>query len=342
MIKDIVKAVVPKSVRWRVKLAAWKMLKNTFETFGYTIARRKDYYSPLSAAADLKATAPRWNHPSLLKGVDYDLGKMESRFSGLISKYFKEFSTLPPYEKLKDHGYGPGFTAVDGMTLYMMMREIKPKRYIEVGSGLSTYYCSLAAKKNASEGHPVQITCVEPYPYAKLQEIPGIEITAKEVQDVDLSLFQQLEENDIFFIDSSHMVKVDGDVPFLLLEVLPSLKSGVMVHVHDVPFPYNIPFPADEWIFKQIWPMLWNEAMMLQAFLCYNNKFKVELSTPLIRYFDESFLKKNVPIYESLEQNPQTFSSMWLQRVAGLLFFVQQAIPYEGDLGWLQMLCLEG
>jgi hypothetical protein len=129
-------------------------------------------------------------------------------------------------------------------------------------------------------------------------------------------VFQQLEQNDIFFIDSSHMIKVDGDVPFLLLEVLPVLKVGVWIHVHDVPFPYNIPFPPEEWIFKQIWPMLWNEAMMLQAFLCFNDKFTIELSTPLIRYFDEPFMQKNVPIYETLKQNPLTFSSMWLKRIA--------------------------
>jgi len=195
-----------------------------------------------------------------------------------------------------------------------MIRYLKPKRYIEVGSGLSTYYCSLAAEKNASEGYPLQITCIEPFPYEKLYSIPGIQIIAKEVQDVELSLFEQLESNDVLFIDSTHIVKVDSDVPFLYLEVLPILKVGVTIHVHDIPFPYNVPYPAEDWIFKQLWPMLWNEAMLLQAFLLYNNSFTIELSTPMIRYFDEQFLKKNIPIYQSIAQNPQYFSSIWLKR----------------------------
>ena len=147
--------------------------------------------------------------------MDYNIEKMEARLSNLISNYLSEFSALPPFEQLEEVGYGVGFIALDALTLYMMIRYIKPKRYIEVGSGLSTYYCSLAAEKNASEGYPLQITCIEPFPYEKLYSIPGIQIIAKEVQDVELSLFEQLEPNDIFFIDSSHMVKVDSDVPFL-------------------------------------------------------------------------------------------------------------------------------
>ena len=152
------------------------------------------------------------------------------------------------------------------------------------------------------------------YPSEKLYSITGIEIMAKEVQDVDLSLFDQLESNDVFFIDSSHMAKVGSDVPFHFLEVLPVLKVGVAIHIHDISFPFNFPYPAEELIFKPIWPMLWNEAMFLQAFLMFNDKFTIELSTPMIRYFDEPFLKKNIPIYQSLTQNPQFFSSMWLKR----------------------------
>ena len=314
ILKNIIRTIVPKSVRWEIKKANWRFLRKTLEAFGYTIALRKDYYSPLSSVSDLKATLSRWNRPSALKGVDYNIEKMEARLSMVIPKYLSEFSALPPFEELEKVGYGVGYIALDALTLYSMVRHIKPKRYIEVGSGLSTYYCSLAAEKNASEGYPLQITCIEPFPYEKLYSIPGIEIIAKEVQDVELSLFEQLEPNDILFIDSSHIVKVDSDVPFLFLEVLPVLKVGVLIHVHDVPFPYNVPYPAQKWIFEQPWPMLWNETMILQAFLLFNKSFTIELSTPMIRYFDEPFLKKTIPIYESLIQYPGPFSSIWLKR----------------------------
>ena len=236
--------------------------------------------------------------------------------SELLSRYLDEFSEIPPYEELRKMGFGPGYTAVDALTLYMMIRHIKPKRYVEVGSGLSTYYCSLAAARNTSEGHPLVITCIEPYPYDKLSTIPGIQIIAKKVQEVEISVFQELQRDDIFFIDSSHVLKIDGDVPFLYLEVLPALNVGVVIHVHDVPFPYNIPYPPQLWVFGRKWPMLWNEAMVVQAFLCFNSDFRIVMSTPLIRHADEAFLMTRIPFYESIDQNPNTFSSLWLRRMS--------------------------
>ena len=146
--------------------------------------------------------------------------------------------------------------------------------------------------------------------------MPRINIIQKEAQDVELPVFEELQANDILFIDSSHAVKIDGEVPYLFLEVLPSLNVGVNVHVHDVSFPYNIPFPASELVFSQPWPMLWNEAMILQAFLCYNRNFSIELSTPLIRFHDEDFLRKTIPLNESVDKDWKTFCSLWMRRVS--------------------------
>lgn len=123
----------------------------------------------------------------------------------LLACYLDEFLTYPTYAQVQEMGFGPGYTAIDALTLYMMIRHLKPQRYIEVGSGVSTYYCSLAAQRNMDEGHPLQIACIEPYPFEKLSAIPGIRVLPKEVQDADISLFQQLQENDVFFIDSSHI-----------------------------------------------------------------------------------------------------------------------------------------
>jgi predicted O-methyltransferase YrrM len=283
---------------------------------GYTVALKADYYSPLVTASDLKPTFERWFRPSALKGIAYNLDQMQNAMSDLLSRYLREFSEIRPYEQLQREGFGPGYTAVDALTLYMMLRDLKPRRYIEVGSGLSTYYCSLAAAKNASEGHPLRITCIEPHPFEKLHTIPSIHVIPKQVQDVELSLFHELQKDDVLFIDSSHILKIDGDVPFLYLEVLPTLSVGVVVHIHDVPFPYNVPYPPQLWVFGQEWPMLWNEAMVVQAFLSFNDSFRIIMSAPLIRYFDEDFLKRSIPIYESTEQNPNTFSSLWLKRVS--------------------------
>ena len=82
---------------------------------------------------------------------------------------------------------------------------------------------------------------------------------------------------DIGTLEKSNPVKING------------LAVGTVVHVHDVPFPFNVPYPPQQWIFGQPWPMLWNEAMFVQAFLCFNTSFRISLSTPLIRHHDEAF-----------------------------------------------------
>lgn len=283
---------------------------------GYQVVRTGDYYSPLPSVSQLRTNLQRWNRPSSLAGVRYDLDEMKVILGQLLARYLKEFLAYPAYAEIARMGFGPGYTAFDALTLYMMIRHLKPRRYIEVGSGISTYYCGLAAQRNESEGSPLQMTCIEPYPYEKLSTIPGIRVVPRKVEEVDFGEFQQLEENDVLFIDSSHVLRIDGDVPFLFLEVLPSLSRGVVTHVHDIPYPYNFPYPPEHWIFGRDWPLFWNEAMVLQAFLAFNTSFKILLSTPLIRYFDEPFLKQNIPIYESLEQNPNTFSSIWLKRMS--------------------------
>jgi hypothetical protein len=311
----VVASIISKSLS-NPKRAVILGFRKALEFGGFTVARIDDYYSPLPSSFRLRANAQRWNRPSALRGVEYDIEKMKREFVDLLSHYLDEFLALPPYAELQKAGFGPGYTAVDALTLYLTVRHLKPQRYIEVGSGLSTYYCSLAAERNAQEGHPLEITCIEPYPFDKLKTISGIELVTKEVQDVDPSVFKRLGENDILFIDSSHVLKVDGDVSFLFLEIFPLLNVGVSIHVHDVPFPYNVPFPAKLWMFWQNWPMFWNEAMVLQAFLCFNEKFKITMSTPIIRHFDEAFLKAIIPKYETIDQNPNTFSSIWLKRVS--------------------------
>jgi hypothetical protein len=295
---------------------AFLPFRNIIEMAGYNIARKNDYYSPLPIVSELRKNINRWYKPSNLIGIEYNLIEFKKSLLKMIANYLHEFSKIPNYHEIQKKGFGPGFTALDALTLYMMIRDRKPKNYVEVGSGVSTYYCSLAADKNEKEGFPLRITCIEPHPYDKLFTIPGIEISSTEVQNLDCSFFQnRLNNNDILFIDSSHILKIDGDVQFLILEVLPSLKKGVLIHIHDIPFPYNFPYPPELWIFDRSWPFFWNEAMILQSFLCFNNKFKIIMSLPLIRYFEEKFLQENISIYESVEQNPNTFSSIWLQKI---------------------------
>jgi hypothetical protein len=281
---------------------------------GYNIVRLNDYYSPLPVLSDLKKNISRWNRPSSLAGVRYNLPRSKTIFREMMATYFDEFNRLPAYRDISNKGFGPGYTEIDALTLYLMLRQHKPRRYLEVGSGVSTYYCSLAAAQNEKEGYPLRVECLEPYPYDQLYTIPGIHVQVTEAQNTELALFQTLEADDVLFIDSSHVVKIDGDVSYLYLEVLPSLKPGVLVHIHDVPFPYNIPYPATHWIMERAWPMYWTEAMLLQAFLCFNERFEIILSLPMLRHFDEAFLRRQIPDYQPIKENPNTFSSLWLRK----------------------------
>ncbi|MFZ1085833.1 MAG: class I SAM-dependent methyltransferase [Terracidiphilus sp.] len=262
----------------------------------------------------------RWNRPSAMAGVSFNVDQYKSRLSKLFHNYEDELRALPSYEEIKTLGFGPGYTELDALVLYMQIRETKPRRYLEVGCGVSTYYTTLAAARNSKEGHSLAMQCIEPYPFDRLKSLTSIDIVQSEVQDVEVELFTQLSENDILFIDSSHVLNIDGDIPFLFLEVLPRLRKGVLIHVHDISFPYNIPYPAEYWVLGRherapYWPMYWNEAMVLQAFLAFNSAFEIEMSTPLIRHYDEPFLASTVPNYKPVQKEPNAFSSIWIRKI---------------------------
>ena len=158
------------------------------------------------------------------------------------------------------------FDAIDALTLYCMLRHYKPKTVIEVGSGFSTRISTKALHKNGNG----KLICIEPYPneelHKRLNEI--LTLIKEKVEKLDLQLFTDLKANDVLFIDSSHIVKIGGDVNYLFLELIPSLRPGVLILVHDIFFPVEYP---REWIIDRL--NFWTEQYLLQAFLCFNEKF---------------------------------------------------------------------
>ncbi len=286
-----------------------------FGLVGLNVVKKADYYSTLPVLSELRATQPRWNRPSRLAGLDIDVEAMKVRLGALAERWEDEFREhAGDYTRNQQQGFGPGYPSFDARTLYFMLREHRPAAYLEVGSGLSTYYATLAAERNAEAAHPMTITCVEPYPFPALRTLSNFELIEGFVQDVDVSRFAALESGDVLFIDSSHALKIDSDVAYLFLEVLPSLKPGVFVHIHDVPFPFNVPYPAATWLFGERWPLYWNEAMVVQTFLAFNTAFEILLSTPLIRHTDEAFLQARFADYVPVAKDPNPPSSLWLCR----------------------------
>jgi hypothetical protein len=162
------------------------------------------------------------------------------------------------------------FSWLDSRALFVLLRQWRPRRLIEVGSGFSTL---LSADVNHRFLDSVaEITCIEPYPRAFLrQSIPGLtRVIEDKVQNVPLAEFTNLQAGDILFIDSSHVAKTGSDVNFLYFEVLPRLAAGVRVHIHDIFLPHDYP---REWVIDE--NRSWNEQYLLRALLMHSNAFRV-------------------------------------------------------------------
>ena len=157
------------------------------------------------------------------------------------------------------------FEAVDAEVYHSLIRHYRPRQVLEIGSGNSTVVALRAAAMNRHEGAETLVTCIEPYPEPGLRRsLQGAgKLIERPVQEVGFEVFEDLSRNDILFIDSSHVAKFGSDVVFEYLEVLPRLKPGVLVHVHDIFIPFDYP---RKWIVDE--HKFWNEQYLLQAFLC--------------------------------------------------------------------------
>ncbi|NEQ32952.1 MAG: class I SAM-dependent methyltransferase, partial [Leptolyngbya sp. SIO4C5] len=169
-----------------------------------------------------------------LQGIDWNiLGQLKMLGSFTFSQ---ELLSLPKTKPgaLEFHLNNGAFESGDAEYWYQIIRAIKPNRIFEVGSGNSTLMAVKAINKNHEEdpNYKCNHCCIEPYEMPWLEEA-GVSVIRKRVEEVELSFFSQLKENDILFIDSSHIIRPQGDVLFEYLELLPSLNKGVIVHIHD-------------------------------------------------------------------------------------------------------------
>jgi hypothetical protein len=227
------------------------------------------FYQPIPDSRQLSEEL--WTQESELPGINMN-DAMQLRFlAEIFPPYKSEYSQFPnaPTDSPNEFYFeNPMFSGTDALVLYGMLRHFKPRRVLEVGSGFSSRVTAKALLANGSG----ELTCIEPYPEEVLRKgFPGLkQLIETGVQQVELEVFQQLQANDVLFIDSSHVVRVGGDVDFLFLEVLPRLRPGVIVHVHDI----YLPLPGRrDWVMEE--RRFWNEQQLLQAFLICNDDFEV-------------------------------------------------------------------
>jgi hypothetical protein len=177
---------------------------------------------------------------------------------------------------------------------------------IEVGCGWSSL---LTAQVNREHlGNTLQFTCIEPYPPEFLQSgVQGIsKLLVSPVQEIPVDTFLELGDSDILFIDSSHTVKTGGDVTFLFHEVLPRLQPGVVVHIHDIFWPWDYP---PDWVAAG---RAWNEQYLVRAFLAFNSSFRILLGTGWLSCHRPDVLTATVPGYPSGYADGG--GSLWIQR----------------------------
>ena len=270
------------------------------------------YYSPLPDLTLVKSNFQRWYKESQAPGIDWNFEE-QCRLTEKTAEYAGEMSGLPTFACVAQDGYGPGYGEVEAYLLYMLLRHLKPSRCIEVGSGVSTFYTLNALRTNREkDGVASRLTCVEPYPNEKLRELVSrddVYLHACEVQNLEFRVFEELQPNDVLFIDTSHVSKMDSDVDFLYLEVLPRLHSGVVIHIHDMPFPMPA-IPPEHRLFDSY--LFWNEAALVKAFLLFNPAFKVMMCQSYLHRRASAVLKNAVPVYNPNLHFP---SSLWLRKV---------------------------
>ena len=194
------------------------------------------------------------------------------------------------------------FSKGDAEIYYQIIRYTKPNKIVEIGSGQSTLIAIEAIKKNEEENNKTtQLTCVEPYENLWLEDL-NIAIIRKKIEDINFDDDKiNLDSGDILFIDSSHIIRPQGDVLKLYLEILPKLKSGVIIHIHDIFTPKNY---LNYWIKENV--LFWNEQYLLEALLTNTNKYKVICSLNYLKHNHYKKLKNSCP-YLDIEAEPGSF-----------------------------------
>jgi hypothetical protein len=282
------------------------------------------FYWPIPDIAHLEKR--QWPEKTMPVGVDLRMPEQVNLLQNFAAKYGSEW-TFPehPVDGLVYHYNNGLFESIDSEIAYSMVRHFAPSRIIEIGGGYSTRILSAALRKNFHEsGIRGELITVDPYCDPALSNISTL--IRKPVQDVEMDLFLTLGENDILFVDSSHVISVGSDAVFEYLEVIPRLRKGVVIHAHDIFLPSDYP---REPVLKNM--CFWSEQYLLQGFLSLNPSFEVLWGSSSMQAFHPEVLDQHFPrwgqSYDKVPHEKRRFvptidnkrtwpSSFWMKRIA--------------------------
>ncbi len=297
--------------RFATALGIRKALKALVGTLGFDLVKRHPY-SPVPDVGSLHEDV--WTRRSALGGLQLDPEAQLAFIEGRLAPHIAAWSpprgrTATLNDFFLDNGtYGP----VDAELLYAMIREARPARVLEIGSGFSSLVIGEALAANRADGAAGRHEIVDPFPASCCYEMGGADALRevaelKEISatEVPLESFETLAAGDILFVDSTHTVKVGGDVNWLVLDALPVLQPGVLVHFHDVYLPWEYPRESVERHERY-----WGEQYLLQAFLAFNERFEVVLAAQLLTRDFGPRLARTIPSTEGASP-----LALWLRRV---------------------------
>jgi predicted O-methyltransferase YrrM len=266
---------------------------------------RKHYYAPVVDAQDIRRPLDAVRR---LPGLDLN----EEGQRALINSfhYAGELTALPMIKPAIDrYGYeNTTYAEGDAEMLYNMIRHFRPRRIVEVGSGQSTLMAmeAVAANRREDAAYDCRVTCIEPFEQPWLEGL-GVEVIRERVEDCPDDLVRSLGPNDFFFIDSSHVIRPQGDVLHLYQYLMPQVAPGVIVHVHDVFTPRD--YPA-KWVIDD--RRLWNEQYLMEAFLAFNPAFEVLLAVNWLANDRRDWLAEACPML--MNKPGKQPGAFWMRR----------------------------
>lgn len=266
------------------------------------------YYSPIVSFEDAKQREDKIWQNVRVDGIEGMNLRTEEQIK-LIHVFEQYYAEIPFKDErqpnIRFNYVNNYYCHTDAIVLYSVIRHFKPKRIVEIGSGFSS-----AVMLDTNEfffNNEIQLTFIDPH-LGRLNSIltesdqRSVEIIETDVQLVSLDLFKKLNSGDILFIDSTHVSKTGSDVNYILFEILPILEKGVLIHFHDIFYPFEYP---KEWVYKGL---NWNEDYIVRAFLMYNDNFKIRIFSHYLHKLHHHAFEKLPLSYSDLGSN------LWIEK----------------------------
>ena len=289
-----------------VRSAIYRLTNRAAAWLGYRLVR-DTMYSPLPEVPENHS--PEWELNSSLAGLSIETPTQLKWLREELSVYFKEFFPVEERdsEAWKLYSQNAFYTTGDAEVLYGMLRYFKPARVLEIGSGFSTLVSAMAISRNARDGALTRFTSVDPEPRLSLPEPyrDYVELRECRSQDLALDTYLALDRGDFLIIDSTHTVKRGSDVNHLILEVLPRLRRGSVVHFHDIFLPWDYP---REWFRQGVYLA---EQYLLQGYLSENPRYRVLLAMHMLARNHPNQIRDLIPDYRPYYHGPSAF---WMER----------------------------